>query len=325
MAYVQSGLIAATDYNNLAWGGTQGVYTAVTKNAAYVMGVGSGNVGYGQDVSAINTVGAVVVSAVQWAGLLTTVNRALGHQSGAGAQLSVPTITAGGVITYSNILKTAVTTINTNTALATATGSTLTGTAGTMSRAVVGTAASSSFIDTNVLFSSAQAARYFFNAGGRINFYCSAVSVNGTARSASSAAAVNSIGGLLSFGQLTNGGRIGTTGNATNANLNIGYRTSTVGVPVTVVTSAESLPYGYGAGGGADSVLLQIFTNDVDTTNGANGASIAFRLSVTSRADAGFDDAYSVTTTVRADIVYPSSTYLTTNSWGTPTIVYDNA
>ena len=102
MTYSSGTLIQATDYNNLAWGGTQGTYTASPTNIAYVMGVGSGAIGYGQAVTAINTVAAAgSVTAVQWSGLLTTLNAALGHQSGAGAQLTVsPTITAGNKITY---------------------------------------------------------------------------------------------------------------------------------------------------------------------------------------------------------------------------------
>ena len=88
MAYASGGLITASDYNSLSWGGTQGTYTASPVNLAYVLGVGYGQFGYGQSVSSINTVAAAAtVTAVQWSGLLSGINACLGHQSGAGAAL----------------------------------------------------------------------------------------------------------------------------------------------------------------------------------------------------------------------------------------------
>ena len=90
MAYASGGLITASDYNSLSWGGTQGTYTASPVNLAYMLGIGNGQFGYGQTVSSINTVAAAAtatVTAVQWSGLLSGINACLGHQSGAGAAL----------------------------------------------------------------------------------------------------------------------------------------------------------------------------------------------------------------------------------------------
>ena len=163
MTYSSGGLIQATDYNNLAWGGTQGTYTAVTNNIAYVMGVGSGAFGYGQNLSQINTVSAAAtVTAAQWAGLVYLLNRAIGHQSGSGSQLATGgniNMTAGETITYFANVATAVGTINTNKALYSAQGSTTTGsnfdeginTSGALSGSVYGA--------RTVTFASADAAR----------------------------------------------------------------------------------------------------------------------------------------------------------------------
>jgi hypothetical protein len=319
MAYASGSLIEATDYNNLAWGGTQGTYTASPNNIAYVMGVGNGEFGYGQDVSAINTVTATgTVTAVQWSGLLTTLNKALGHQSGSGAQLTVtPAITAGNVITYFSTVSTAVGTINTNKALYTAQGSTTTGSTNTWNSTAGLGAASSGFVDTNVTFASANAARYFFNAGGQINFVCSAIDSAGTDRSTSIRDLINNMGGITAFRNTTNGGRSGSGGTIATNNTAFGYRNLTA-TPQTIVQTSDVSPYG------SDYTFIQCFTNTADTTNGSTGASIVFRTYYNSAADSGFLDNINITISTRADIVYPETTYLT-SSWGTPTITFDNA
>ena len=63
MAYASGGLITASDYNSLSWGGTQGTYTASPVNLAYVLGVGYGQFGYGQ--SAPTAARAAVLSSTQ--------------------------------------------------------------------------------------------------------------------------------------------------------------------------------------------------------------------------------------------------------------------
>ena len=313
MTYASTGLIQATDYNNLAWGGTQGTYTAVTKNIAYVMGVGTGATGYGQDVTAINTVAAAgTVTAVQWSGLLTTLNKALGHQSGAGAQLSVPTITAGGTITYAAAVATAVTTINTNAALVAAQGATTTGT--NFTTALSGTTGVNSYTDRIVQFSSAQAARYFFNAGGQLNFVVSATGSNGTGSSNSIVRLMTGIGGF-NIKNTTNSGRTGSGITLNTNNTAVGYRSGVFNSGTTVVAVTDTT-----AAYTVDTASTAYFYGGTnDTTNGALGSTLVFRTSYYV-ADHTWDDTLGVTINTRVDIVYPESTYLTTNAWGTPTI-----
>lgn len=320
MSYASSGLIEATDYNNLAWGGTQGTYTASPSNIAYVMGVGNGEFGYGQDISAINTVAAAgTVTATQWSGLLTTLNKALGHQSGAAAQLSVnPAITTGATITYFSTVATAAGTINTNKALYTAQGSTTTGTANNWNPTAGATAGLSAFVDTNVTFSSANAARYFFNAGGQINFVCSATDAAGTSRSTTLRDMINQAGGITAFRNTSNGGRSGAGGVISTNNTAIGYRGLTFNSAQTVVNVDVAGTYS------AHDVQIQVFTQDNTTTNGANGASFVFRLYINAAADDAFGGSVNLTVSTRADIVYPETTYLA-SSWGTPGVTYDYA
>ena len=317
MTYSSGTLIQATDYNALAWGGTQGTYTASPTNIAYVMGVGSGAIGYGQPVTAINTVAAAgSVTAVQWSGLLTTLNTALGHQSGAGAQLTVsPTITAGNKITYFSTVATAVTTINTNAALYTAQGATTTGSLATTNIGAGSTTGVNSYTDHIATFSSgAQAARYFFNAGGYLNVRVSATDLNGSASSQSFVRVINAVGGITQFRQTTNAGRSGSGLTQNTNNTAYGYRNNVQGVANTLVqvtdtTAAYTANYSY----------LQVYGASPDTTNGANGYQVCFRLGYVV-ADHSWDDTINATLNFQIDVVYPESTYLTTNSWGTVSI-----
>jgi hypothetical protein len=74
----------------------------------------------------------------------------------------------------------------------------------------------------------------------------------------------------------------------------------------------------------AHDVKISIFTGSSDTTNGANGNQVVFRLQMAAAADDAFGGSINLNVSVRADIVFPSTTYLT-NVWGTPTISFDSA
>jgi hypothetical protein len=312
MAYASGGLISATDYNNLAWGGTQGTYTNVTKNIAYVMGVGTGATGYGQTITAINTVAAAAtVTATQWSGLLTLLNGALGHQSGAGAQLN-GNYTAGQTITYFANVNTAVTTINTNAALYSAQGSTTTG--ANFDVTVTGSTGLSSYtVNRTVTFGSADQARYFFNAGGQLNLRLSTVNSTDNGSESSFARLVTGIGGV-GFKNTANGGRTGTGITLNTNNTALGYRTNVLNTPATIVQVTDTT-----ASYTASTGYLQVYTSSSDTTNGSNGLNVVFRT-VFTVADKTWNDTLSLTYRMAVDIVYPESTYLTTNAWGTPTI-----
>jgi hypothetical protein len=312
MAYASGGVISATDYNNLAWGGTQGTYTDVTKNIAYVMGVGSGAAGYGQTITAINTVaGAATVTATQWSGLLTLLNGALGHQSGAGALLN-GNYTAGQTITYFANVATAVTTINTNRALYSAQGATTTG--ANFDVAISSTTGLSSYtVDRVVTFASADQARYFFNAGGQLNLRLSTVNSADSGAENSFARLVTGLGGV-GFKNTANGGRTGSGITLNTNNTALGYRTNVLNTPATIVQVTDTT-----ASYTASTGYLQVYTSSSDTTNGSNGLNVVFRT-VYSIADKTWDDTLSLTYRMAVDIVYPESTYLTTNAWGTPTI-----
>jgi hypothetical protein len=314
MTYASGGLIQATDYNTLVGSNST---TASTLN--YVWDVGNGVFGYGQGAISVVT-SAGTVTATQWSTMLNALNRTLQHQSGAGATLGPVNYTAGQTITYFANVNTAITsTIQTNAALFTAQGSTTTGTNDATNPTAAATSALSYFRDTNVTFSSADAARYFFNAGGQINFVCSAVDNNGSSRSATLRDMVNQVGGLNAFRNTTNGGRTGTDGTIVTNNTSFGYRNMVFNSATTIVNNDVAGVYS------AHDVQLQVFTGSNNTTNGANGDQVVFRLFISAAADDAAGGDINLTLNVRADVVFPETTYLSSSPWGTPTITFDSA
>jgi hypothetical protein len=306
MAYSQGGLIEATDYNNLINGSDQ---------LNTVWGVGNGDAGYGQ--TAITTVAATnTVTAAQWATLINTLNSARNHQSGVGSGISA--VTAGQTINHLSTLQTQVNTAYTNRGLFAAQGSTTTGSVDTTNPSAGATSGFSYFRDTNVSFSSANAARYFFNAGGQINFVCSATSNDGSSRSTTLRDMINQAGGLGAFRNTTNGGRSGTGGTIVTNNTSFGYRNLVFNSPTTLVDMDVAGTYS------AHNVVIQVFANNSDTTNGSITSSIAFRLFMSAAADDGFGGSINLNVSVRADIVFPSTTHLS-NSWGTPGITFESS
>jgi hypothetical protein len=296
MAYSSGGLIQFIDYNNLAWGGnTTGSYSSTIKNVAYVMGVGSGAYGYGQDLSLINTVtSGATVTASQWAGLFYLTNRALGHQGGTQIAAGNLNATSGQTITAFANVSTAATTINTNYASYFAQGSTTPGatyspnpTAG--DNTVYG---ESTISERTITFDSADAARYFFNAGGQINFVTTSVTNNnGTSRS-------QAIVDLTDHSYTIN--------NAVYRALSTSYGA------VQTYTAAGTYS--------GDFTKLSTKTNAVNASgNGDYGSVLYFALNLYSAAHGSWNTSLNITYNFRIDIVYPESTYLTA-SWGTPTV-----
>jgi hypothetical protein len=305
MAYSQGGLIEATDYNNLINGSNQ---------LNTVWGVGNGDAGYGQ--TAITTVAAGnTVTATQWATLINRLNSVRNHQSGVGSGITA--VTAGQTINHLSTLQTQVNTAFTNRGLFAAQGSTTTGVTDTTNPAVGATSGLGYIRDTNVTFSSANAARYFFNAGGQLNFFVSATSNDGSSRSTTLRDMVNQAGGIAAFRNNSNGGRTGTGGVVATNNTGIGYR--------QINTSFQRIVDMNVAGTySAHDVSLEAFSNGIDTTNGSNGSTVVFRIYIAAAADDGFGGSINLNLSVRTDIVFPSTTHLT-NVWGTPTITFDSA
>ena len=310
MTYSSGGLIQATDYNGFVGGSNQ---------LNTVWSTGTGDAGYGQ--TALGTVSAGgTVTATQWADLINKLNSILTHQSGSGSGISA--VTAGATINYLSTLSTSINTAYTNRLLFATQGSTTTGINQTSlwSSGSTGGTLSGTW-GARCAFGTADQARYFFNAGGKLKFNFSASGSNGSGRSNEVVALAGFMGGVATYGQRTNGGRTGTGGTLNTNNTALGYwnvtkATNTTIVAVTSTTAAYT----------SDTGSIYVNQNGTAGSYGDNGYNIDFYGTMSSTSGTNgpggtysFDDSLSVTINRSIDIIYPESTNLS-NTWGTPTI-----
>lgn len=314
MTYSTGGLIQASDYNTFNGSPTANVSGILGS----VYNIGYGNAGYGQaNVANVSVSGTV--TATQWTTLVNSINIIRKHQSGAGFT-NIGTYTAGQTINALNDISGNLTTAYTNRLLAAASGSTTTGTTySPVASAVAGAAYNTTVATRSVTFASGDAARYFFNAGGKLNFVVSSVTNNdATARStdAQTLLATN-FGSWSAFAAMGSTGRTGTGGTLNTNATGVGYYTVTATAATTQtlcsITSTVS-PYT------TDSMALYVYSSAQNAGgNGDKGVTVYFQLYLNSPAHSTFNGTLNVTVNHRVDIVYPSTSYLT-STWGTPTV-----
>jgi len=327
MAYTSGGLIQAQDYNRLAWGGnTTNTYSGTIDNISMVWGTGFGYKGYGQSVAAIPAVSVTpsttTITAVQWAGLVYTLNLTLGHQSGAAGQLATGSnigITAGATITAFANVSTAVGTINTNANTYTAQGTTTVGaTFGNLISFTTGSQFANTFqaIRTVTFAGGADAARYFFNAGGELRLvFLGGTNTNGTRRTNDFIELFRgNIGNVIVRGASSQGIAGGSRGNV-KANLTtLGYYSLTTSNQEMANVATSGNVYTYKS----DYANVTVRSNGVQGANGDKGTTVTFAFFANSTAaqiNSNFNDIVSGNIFTRVDIVTPETTYLA-NTWG---------
>ena len=311
MAYSSGGLIAATDYNSFV--GANPVTGTGTINA--VWGTGNGNAGYGQTALSQSAATSGTVTATQWATLINTLNSILTHQSGSGSGISATT--AGSTITYLSALSTSLATAYTNRLTKATQGTTVTGSVFSPNFTVAATTAAQTWTFTRtVTFASADQARYFFNAGGQLNFVTTtATNGDASSRSADWVTLIGTnLGSISAIAQATNGGRSGTGGTVNTNNTALGYyglTTSTTAIQkITSTTSSYT----------GDYIQVALRSNGTQGSNGDVGSIVYLDFTVYSAAKSlSFNESLNVTWNHRIDVVPPESTNLT-NTWGTVTI-----
>ena len=328
MSYSQGGKIDAADYNTFI--GSSPSSTTNTINTVWA--VGSGSAGYGQ--TALSSVSAGgTVTATQWASLINTLNSIRTHQTGSGSGISA--VTAGAKIDYLSTLSTAIASGYTdrlsfasNSAVSAAVGGSLS-TAWSVAVADAGsnpptgatslTTLSRSF-GTRVAFASADQARYFFNAGGRLKLNCSGTqNASTTARTNEVISLLGFLGGVATFNGNTNGGRTGTGGTLGTNDTAKGYYTSTYNANVTLV-SVTSTTTNYTT----DTASIAVSTTGTKGSNNDNGLNVDFWITLTTTSGTpapqyGFNDSIGVNVIRTIDVSYPETTNLS-NSWGTVTV-----
>jgi hypothetical protein len=321
MTYSSGGLIEATDYNGF-------VSTTSGANVNTVWGTGSTDSGWGQ--TALSTVSAAgTVTATQWASLVNTLS-SMGAQTNT-TITSRTAPTTGSTIAILAALNTDLTNITTNRRNAAAVGSQFTGWTGTNSKtsATSGSPWSITFTNT-ITWASADAARYFFNAGGLIK-----IDVSKTATGATGDPEWNDLANTLCGDIYITGGTATQTiaGTAYTGTTKIGG----TGTPNTLATTTGW--YDLTAGASATIVYKQFadtapYTSNFIQHSIAKGAS-SNTLVITTLWSASDGDPISGGTaptgatpgTAPCTIVtyFPPSTTNLTNSWGTPTVAATTA
>jgi len=343
MSYSQSGLIEAVDYNTFAQGGASVNHAVANINT--IWGVGSGDKGYGQS-SVLSAVAATnTVTATQWSTLISRLNSILTHQSGSGSGLTLPT--AGATIAYLSSLSSSITTGFNNRLNASTNGGDITGSAFTASWNVSSLNAQPTTyqITRTATFASADQARYFFNAGGKLILTMSASNVRGGSKGDDWVSLIGSKVASHTFAQGSNS-RGGTGGTVSTSNTGIGYwglttsnqsmlkLTSASGtadyggnfVELSVKSNHGSIPQGSNSDKGY-IVTFTIDFNDVAadtntavswTTGGYNGNGNGASGS-TSPSQGDFNDELNLNITTNITVRPPETTNLS-NTWGTVTI-----
>jgi len=321
MTYSAGGLIQATDYNGF-------VSTTAGANVNDLWGAGSGDKGWGQ--SALATVSAAgSVTATQWASLVNTL-ASMGSQTN--TTITARTApTTGATISILSALNTDLTNITTNRNNAVGTGSQFTGWSGTNSKTSTTNGPFTITFTNVVTFASAAAARYFFNGGGRIkldvsktatgnlgdpewndlaNTLCGDIYFTGAATSKTIAATA-----------YTGTTKIGGTGTPTTLSTGTGFYALTAGGAATIIYKqfADTAPYtsnyiqhsvALNAGATALTFTTVFVAADSDPISGGTAPTGATPGTAPCCICTYFP---------------PSTTYLTSASWGTPTVAATTA
>jgi len=325
MTYTVGGLIQATDYNGF-------VSTTSDANVNDIWSTGSGDKGYGQ--TALATVSAAgTVTAAQWANLVNTISTIANHQGTTITSRTAPV--TGDLIEILSNVNTDLSNLTTARGNAAASGTAIGTFTGNVSQTATTGSGSTAWTLTfthTVTFASANAARYFFNAGGLVKIMFGKTSTGTVADDE-----WNDLAGTLCGNIFISGGsatqsiagtdytgttKIGGTGTPDILTTTTGWYDLTTGDTDIYKQFADTAPYtgqfinvaAKTAGSGTQLVLT---TTWVDP----GGSGIGSTDEITG-GTATTSPATSITGTAPTTLVNcipPSGTYLSA-SWGTPTI-----
>jgi hypothetical protein len=325
MSYTTGGLIEATDYN--------GFVATGANNINSIWGTGSGDKGWGQTNIAQVSVGGTV-TATQWATLVA--NLATSGQQTSSTLTSRTQPVAGNIISVLNNVSTDINTITLNRGNAAASGTeygVFSGTTSKTSGTGSGQSAWTITFTHTVTFASADALRYFFNAGGIVRLKYGKTSTGtdhdedwntlaGQCGSINLTGRVNGAAQLIAGTSYTGTTRIGGTGGTqTTLTTTTGWYNLT-GSPTTIfqlnsTTSPYTPEFIRTTATATSSTVLTLVTTWVD-----DGTSDPGTTAVISGGTATNSPSTTITGTAPTTLctyIPPSTTYLSA-SWGTPSI-----
>jgi hypothetical protein len=326
MTYTAGSTIVATDYNGF-----------ISTNGSNVNGIwstGATTYGYGETaLSTVSTGGTITAS--QWSTLNSKVSAMASHQGTTITSRTNPVV--GDTITILANMNTDITSITSARGNASASGAQTTSFTGTTSKTTATGSGSSAWSITfthTVTWASADAARYFFNAGGRIKWQTQKTSTgqladaewNDLANTLCGAIFITG-GGVLSPQTIAGTSYTGTTKSGGTGTPNT-LATSTGWYNLTTTDTqlyrqyADTAPYtgqyiSLNAKTAGSGTQLVITTTWVDPGGSGIGSSDVISGGT---ATASPFTAFGTAPTTLVTLYVPSSTYLTSAAWGTPTI-----
>lgn len=322
MTYTSGGLIQATDYNGFA-------NDTAAANVNGIWGVGSTNAGYGQSTTLATVSTGATVTATQWATLNNRITSLASHQGTTITSRTNPV--AGGTIGILSALNTDLVNLTTNRANAALSGTQFTSWTGTSSKTTAtgsgNTAWTITFTHT-ITWASAAAARYFFNAGGRIKWETSKTSTGTDADDEWNDLANTLVGDIFITGgdfatiagtNYTGTTKSGGTGTPTTLATTTGWYDLITTDTILYKQFADTYSYtdqyiqlsAKTAGAGTQLVLTTVWTDPggaLFPNDNISGGTATTGIT--------FGTAPSTVVTYFP----PSTTYLTEASWGTPTV-----
>ena len=295
MAYSSGGIIEANDFNlrvneiNALWG---------TGNA--------GN-GYGQSTTIATTSTGTIVPATDWSTLVARMNSIQNHQYGSGTGITSPT--SGSIITYLSTVDSFITNMINSKYTYASSGSTLNATANTNAT----TWSSLSTKTFTYTFASADQARYFFNAGGRIGLQSNTNTIVSPTTGTAWNSFVNTGYNYFYMGSNTSvhAGTVGTYTRNVYTSSN-GYWNLTT-TPTSYLTLVET---GTGNANYNNNVIdVKIAGGAPNGANGDKGSVIILTLRLYDNDTNTFGKTNTGTTTATPFVVYPEVSNLA-NTWG---------
>jgi len=327
MTYSVGGLIQATDYNGF-------VSTTVGGNINATWGTGATDAGYGQ--TALSTVSAGgTVTATQWASLVNTIASMANHQGTTITSRTAPVV--GNTISILANVATDITSCYNNRGNASVSGTeygVFTGTTSKTTATGSGAAAWTITFTHTVTFSSADAARYFWNAGGIVkvkygksstgtdvdpdwNLFagkCGVINITGRVNSAAQTIVGVSYTGTTRIG--------GTGGTQTTLATTTGWYSLTGGAAATTLfqLNDDVSPYSGEFIRTTAAVNAGRTTLTLVTTWSSDGSTYGADISGGTATTSPATTITGTAPTTLVTYVPPSTTYLTSAAWGTPTI-----
>ena len=326
MTYSSGSQILAADYNTFAGNTTAGLNR--------VWSTGAGDAGWGQtDIATVATSGTV--TATNWATLVNNL-----ATSGTQTSTSLTSRTApvtGNIIGILANVQTDITSVTTNRGNAAASGTeygTFTGTTSKTTATGSGQAAWTITFTHTVTFPSANQARYFWNAGGRVRLQygksstgtdndpdwntfagqCGSIYLTGRVNGASQTIAAVAYTGTTRIG--------GTGGTQTTLATTTGWYNLTV-TPATIfqlnnATAPYSGEYIRTTATATSSTVLTLVTTWV--SDGSSGDGTTADISGGSAVSSPATSIGAATAPTTLVTYFPPSSATLSNSWGTPTI-----